>query len=57
MAAMTAYLAYKDPNMLAVAQDVWDYVSTFQITAEQAANGQHPTRNVTFSGTCNNSEI
>jgi hypothetical protein len=55
MAAMTAYLAYQDPNMLSIAQDIWDFVSSFQITADQAISGQHPLRNVTFSGTCNKS--
>lgn len=53
MAAMTAYLTYGPQDMLAIAQNTWDYVSQYQITEDQAKQGQHPLRNVTFSHTCN----
>jgi hypothetical protein len=39
--------------MLNLAVSIWRNVSQYQITAAQAISGNHPFKNVSFSGTCN----
>jgi hypothetical protein len=39
--------------MLDLAVSLWRNVSQYQITAAQAISGNHPLKNVSFSGACN----
>lgn len=47
-----AYRAYNVSSLLDVAIRVWDAISLYQITPENAASGTHPLKNSSFSPTC-----
>ena len=53
LAAYYTYRAYKEDFLLSIATSQWDLVSTYFVTEAQAANGSHPTRNVTIASQCN----
>jgi hypothetical protein len=56
MASIYAYRAYNDSSMLDIAEGVWESLSQYVISESDAAQGSHPSKNSSFSGTCNNSE-
>jgi len=53
LACITAHRAYNDSSMLDLAENVWDRVVKYVITASDAAAGSHSSRTVKFSGKCN----
>lgn len=52
LAAVYAYRAYNDRSLLSIATTVWENVNMYFITTDEAINGAHPTKNVTFHATC-----
>jgi hypothetical protein len=54
--AAWAYKAYKDPKLLAVAEQLWNKVIPYMVTEAQAQTGQHPVRNVPLQKTCRGRE-
>jgi hypothetical protein len=52
IAAAQAYRAYNDSTLLTLAETLWANVSAYQISPVQAASGTHPTRSISFQGTC-----
>jgi hypothetical protein len=50
------HITYNNPDKLGLAQTIWDFVSQFQVTEEQALAGVHPQRNVSFSPLCSGGE-
>ncbi|KAF8906113.1 glycoside hydrolase family 76 protein [Mucidula mucida] len=50
--AVYAYRAYGDNNLLNHAIDVWNHVSNYVITQDQANSGSNPNKGFTLSGTC-----
>ncbi|KAJ3484810.1 hypothetical protein NLI96_g5394 [Meripilus lineatus] len=53
LATHAAYRAYLLPEFLTLAINIWDSVSLYQITQENATNGSHPLKQHTFQSTCN----
>ncbi|KAI0029388.1 hypothetical protein K488DRAFT_88780 [Vararia minispora EC-137] len=51
--AYYAFHTYGNASSLQTAKNIWDEVSPFMVTPEQAANGSHPSRNVPIQSTCN----
>ncbi|KAF9011017.1 hypothetical protein BDZ89DRAFT_1143338 [Hymenopellis radicata] len=50
--AVYAYRAYGDNNLLQHAIDVWNHVSNYVITQDQANSGSNPNKGFTLAGTC-----
>ncbi|KAJ3490784.1 hypothetical protein NLI96_g1179 [Meripilus lineatus] len=53
LAVQAAYRAYGRSDSLNLAMSIWDALSVYQITPENAASGTHPQKNTTFSQMCN----
>ncbi len=53
LAALYAYRTYGGPELLGLATDGWNTTSAYLISPEDADSGTHPTKNSTFSKTCN----
>ena len=52
-----AYRAYLLPEFLTLAINIWDSVSLYQITQENATNGSHPLKQHAFQSTCNGGTV
>ncbi|KAJ3481420.1 hypothetical protein NLI96_g7677 [Meripilus lineatus] len=52
LTAVYAFRAYSDSSFLDIAATLWDEVSSFLISEQDAATGTHPRMNVTFAKTC-----
>lgn len=57
LAIYAAYRAYLHPESLKLATDLWDAVSVYQITQENASNGMHPLKSGSFNMMCNGGTI
>ncbi|KAL1745407.1 glycoside hydrolase family 76 protein [Schizophyllum fasciatum] len=51
-AAVYAYRAYNDKDLLNNAVKTWEHISTYTITDDAAKSGKLPTKDFTFKGTC-----
>ena len=56
LASIYAYDTYHESGFLAVAQDVWQNVSAWKVTQEEATKGKHAGKDGEISSTCNNSK-
>ncbi|KAK7046403.1 glycoside hydrolase family 76 protein [Favolaschia claudopus] len=52
-AALYAYRAYGNSDLLSHAMDVWDHVTGYVITPAQASSGRNPNKNFGIQSTCN----
>ena len=55
LASIYAYDTYNESEFLHVAQDVWQNVSAWKVTREEATKGKHDGKDSEISSTCNNS--
>jgi hypothetical protein len=53
---MYASRAYNSTDLATLAETIWNEAVLYQVTANNAAQGTHPKRNVTFSSSCNDRE-
>ena len=56
LAAIDAYLAYNDSNMLGIAEQMWNQAVTYQLNAADAQIGFSSAQNVKVSTMCGNGE-
>ena len=56
LTSIYAYRAYQDPLFLMSAMAIWDEVTVWTVTEEDAENGFHPLKDGTFTPNCNGSE-
>jgi hypothetical protein len=54
MAFMYASRAYNSTGLRTLAETSWNEAVLYQVTPDNAVQGTHPKRNVTFSSSCNN---
>ena len=52
LAAFYGSRAYNDTGLLAIAEGIWNSVQAYVVTADDAATGKQPSKNVTFPVHC-----